>query len=57
MVCLTLANFVLDKFGGDSLTELIDNLARHRERIAKRPASAAGTGRAASHGAAPAESE
>jgi chorismate synthase len=57
MVCLTLADFVLDKFGGDSLTELIDNLARHRERIAKGPASAAGTGRAASHGAAPAESE
>ena len=57
MVCLTLADFVLDKFGGDSMTELIDNLARHRERIAKGPASAAGTGRAASHGAAPAESE
>jgi chorismate synthase len=65
MVCLTLADFVLDKFGGDSLAELTDNLARHRERIAKGPASAtsadsaasAAAGRAAISGAAPAESE
>ena len=32
MVCLTLADFVLDKFGGDSMAELEDNL----------PASASG---------------
>ena len=65
MVCLTLADFILDKFGGDSLAELTDNLARHRERIAKGPASAtsadsaasAAAGRAAISGAAPAESE
>jgi chorismate synthase len=62
MVCLTLADFVLDKFGGDSLAELTDNLARHRERIAKRPvspaaAASATAGRAAMTGAAPAESE
>jgi chorismate synthase len=37
MVCLTLADFVLDKFGGDSLAETLDAMARHRERIAKGP--------------------
>jgi chorismate synthase len=42
MVMLTLVRFVLEKFGGDSLTETMDNLARYRERIA-RPLSAAGT--------------
>ena len=30
MVCLTLADFVLDKFGGDSLAEMLDNAARVR---------------------------
>jgi chorismate synthase len=58
MVCLTLADFVLDKFGGDSMTELLDNLARHRDRVASGPRAAAGhsaTGHAG--GAAPAESE
>jgi chorismate synthase len=35
MVCLTLADFVLDKFGGDSMPELEDNLARFRERAAR----------------------
>jgi hypothetical protein len=60
MVCLTLADFVLDKFGGDSMAELLDNAARYRARGARegssepgprpRPAGAAG-------GAAPAESE
>ena len=34
---LTLADFVLDKFGGDSLAETRDNLARYRERICRRP--------------------
>jgi chorismate synthase len=61
MVCLTLADFILDKFGGDSLVELTDNLGRHRERIARGPATTAGgpagSARAASRGAAPAESE
>jgi chorismate synthase len=60
MVCLTLADFVLDKFGGDSMAELLDNAARYRARGVRggsagpgprpRPAGAAG-------GAAPAESE
>jgi chorismate synthase len=51
MVCLTLADAALDKFGGDSLVETLDNLARYRERVAAGPA----TPRAGS--AAPAESE
>ncbi len=34
MVALTLADAVLDKFGGDSLAETRDNLERYRERIA-----------------------
>ena len=32
MVLLTLTRFVLEKFGGDSLLEVRDNLARYRER-------------------------
>lgn len=35
MVLLTLADFALDKFGGDSMAETVDNLARYRERIAR----------------------
>ena len=35
MVMLTLAGFVLEKLGGDSLDEVRDNLARHRARIAE----------------------
>jgi len=34
MVMLTVADFVLDKMGGDSLEETRDNLRRYRERIA-----------------------
>ncbi len=37
MVMLTLADFVLDKFGGDSLDETKDNLERYRARIAGGP--------------------
>jgi chorismate synthase len=37
MVCLTLADFALDKFGGDSLAETLDNAARYRERAARAP--------------------
>jgi chorismate synthase len=37
MVMLTVADFVLDKFGGDSLAELRDNFERYRERIAVSP--------------------
>jgi chorismate synthase len=32
MVCLTLADFCLDKFGGDSMAELLANLAAFRAR-------------------------
>ena len=35
MVMLTLADFALDKFGGDSVSETVDNLTRYRERIAR----------------------
>jgi chorismate synthase len=34
MVLLTIADFMLDKFGGDSLAETRDNLDRYRARIA-----------------------
>jgi chorismate synthase len=33
MVMLTLARFVLEKVGGDSMAEIVDNLDRYRERI------------------------
>ena len=47
MVMLTLADFVLDKFGGDSLAETRDNLERYRERISRPPeAPVAGGARA-----------
>jgi hypothetical protein len=44
MVCLTLADFVLEKFGGDSLAETLDAMARHRERIAKGPKASGDAG-------------
>jgi chorismate synthase len=68
-VCLTLADHLLDKFGGDSLAETLDNLARYRARSAASPpgmparpnahgASGAGpTSAPVAGGAAPAESE
>jgi chorismate synthase len=34
MVMLTLADFALDKFGGDSMGEFVDNAERYRARIA-----------------------
>ena len=39
MVLLTLAGAVLEKFGGDSLAEVSDNLARYVERITHIPES------------------
>lgn len=36
MVCLTLADAYLDKFGGDSLADLVDSVARYRDRLAAR---------------------
>ena len=38
MVMLTLARFVLEKTGGDSMAEVVDNLRRYRERLAAQPA-------------------
>ena len=40
MVMLVLADAMLDKFGGDSIDETKDNLARYRERISRVGASA-----------------
>lgn len=52
MVALTLADFVLDKFGGDSVDETADNLARFVERVGAgaRSASAATPGAEAEAG-------
>jgi len=36
MLCLVLAELVLEKFGGDSLSEVRRNLAAYRERLAER---------------------
>ncbi len=37
MVSLTLADFILEKFGGDSVDETLDNLGRFRDRAARPP--------------------
>jgi chorismate synthase len=37
MVAITLADFLLDKFGGDSLEETRSNVAAYRERIGRAP--------------------
>ena len=37
MVMLTLADFMLDKFGGDSLDETRANLASYQDRLARSP--------------------
>jgi chorismate synthase len=39
MVMLTLARFVLEKTGGDSMPEVIDNLRRYQERITRTPSA------------------
>jgi chorismate synthase len=59
MVCLTLADALLEKFGGDSLAEILDNAARYRERLARGPAAGGATAAEVrqSGGAAPSESE
>jgi chorismate synthase len=56
MVCLTLADFALEKFGGDSMTEIVEALARHQEQAAKGPDPDSGRSFRPG-GAAPAESE
>jgi chorismate synthase len=57
MVCLALADAALEKFGGDSLAETLDNLARYLEWSALGPAPSPIAGVAGPSGAAPAESE
>ncbi len=47
MVMLTIADFVLDKFGGDSVAETKDNLERYRERISRAPDAPVAGGRRA----------
>ncbi len=47
MVMLVLADLVLDKFGGDSLAETLDNVGRYRERIARLPEAPVAGGRRA----------
>jgi chorismate synthase len=47
MVAIVLADFVLDKFGGDSLDETRDNLQRYRERIGRAPEAPVPGGRRA----------
>ena len=54
MVLLTLLDFVLAKFGGDSLDETRDNLERYRARIARAPEAPRPGGRP-SHGPAAGE--
>ena len=49
MVLLTLADFVLEKFGGDSLAETRDNLERYRQRIAEPPDAPVAGGRRNGH--------
>jgi chorismate synthase len=44
MVLLTVAAFVLEKSGGDTLDETADNLRRYRERIAGQPQGPSGHG-------------
>ena len=59
MVCLTLADFVLDKFGGDSMLDVLSAAERYRARVALGPVGgSAGAARLApSDAAIPAESE
>ena len=47
MVCLVLADFVLDKFGGDSLAETADNAAHYHERIGRPAGKKAAASKAA----------
>ena len=49
MVMLTVARFLLEKTGGDSMAEVRDNLARYRERIARAPEAPMAGGRTGGH--------
>jgi chorismate synthase len=50
MVMLTLADFVLQKTGGDSMVEVSESMARWRERLATSRAAGPGDGAGASAG-------
>jgi chorismate synthase len=50
MVMLTLADAVLDKFGGDSLAETKANAAAYRDRIRRAPADERASASAPAHG-------
>jgi chorismate synthase len=58
MVCLTLADMALDKFGGDSLAEFLDNAAGYRACTGRGPIRSAGGAprQATKHSAAPGRS-
>ncbi len=49
MVMLTLARFLLEKTGGDSMLEVADNLARYRARIAQPPVAPVPGGASGGH--------
>jgi chorismate synthase len=49
MVMVTLARFVLEKTGGDSMAEVVDNLGRYQARIARTPESPAPGSRSGGH--------
>ncbi len=51
MVMLTLARFVLEKIGGDSMAEVLDNLRRYQARIARTPAAPVPGDGSGGHGA------
>ncbi|MGZ6267793.1 MAG: chorismate synthase, partial [Candidatus Limnocylindrales bacterium] len=60
MVCLILADFALEKFGGDSMAEMLDNASRFREKAARSPVaggSAHGQAGSSTGETIPAESE
>jgi hypothetical protein len=59
MTCLTVADFVLDKFGGDSIMEVVEAVERHRRRVARGPQGSGPAGRVRGDANAPipAESE
>jgi chorismate synthase len=53
MVMLTLASFVLEKFGGDTIEDVRESLERYRARIAVPPEAPVAGGRRAVGGTAP----